>query len=384
MPASEQHRPAVNVESSQRSRVTFCITELDPGGAERALVKIAVGLRGLGWQVNVVSLRNAGYLAGQLRDAHIPVAALECGGFLDVRAVFRLVRVLKEQQPQLLVCFLHHANIAGRIAGRLAGVPVMVSGIRVADRRKSVIWTDRLTRGLTRKYVAVSRHVADLHADRCGIAAQDMAVIYNGVDVKEPPSLAGDRQDSQFRILFVGRLTPQKQPQNLVSAVAAFPDELKNRTVVNILGNGSLRDELEHQISSAALEKRIRLHGYQSNVTDWMAHADVLALPSAWEGLPNVVLEAMANGLPVVATAVDGVSELIESGVTGWLIPPNDIAALADALMTVAADAELRRRVANRAFEAVQQRFRWDITINAFDELLLDLLDSEADEQKDC
>ena len=129
MPASEQHHCAANAVSSQRSTVTFCITELDPGGAERALVRIAVGLRELGWEVNVVSLRDAGSLASPLRAADIPVRALECGGFLDIRAVLRLRQVLKEQQTRLLVCFLHQANIVGRIAGRLAGVPVVVSGI---------------------------------------------------------------------------------------------------------------------------------------------------------------------------------------------------------------------------------------------------------------
>ena len=85
-------------------------------------------------------------------------------------------------------------------------------------------------------------------------------------------------------------LTPATGPLTAVR-VAAFPDELKNQTIVNILGDGSLRGELEHQISSADLAERIHIRGHQSNVTDWMANADVLVLPSAWEGLPNVVLD---------------------------------------------------------------------------------------------
>lgn len=375
MPAFEHQPPAENSGGSRRAAVTFCITELDPGGAEHALVKIAIGLHELGWRVNVVSLRDLGSLAVRLRDGNVPVTALHCGSILDARAVLRLRRALHDHQTKLLVCFLHQANLVGRIAGWLAGVRAVVSGIRVADRRKFVIWSDRLTRGLTRKYVAVSRHVAETHAKRCGIPARDITVIYNGVETPGEIHTNRERRDSQFRILFVGRLVRQKQPQNLVSAVAALPEELRNRTVVDILGDGELRGRLEQQITAASLENQIRLHGHQPNVAEWMAQADVLALPSAWEGLPNVVLEAMAQGLPVVASAVDGVPEVVESGVTGWLVPPHCVTALTETLSLVAADSGLRRTVASRALEAVQQHFRWEISIHAFDELLLDLLD---------
>ncbi len=375
MPLTDhRHFDPINADS-KCAKVMFCVPELDPGGAEKALVRVASGLHQHGWSVSVVSLRDAGSLTCQLKSADIPVTALHCGGFIDFRAVFRLRRVLCRQQPQLLVCFLHQANIVGRIAAWLAGVHIVVSGIRVADRRKWVIWTDWLTCGLTRKYVAVSRHVADVHTRLCRISPDKMTVIRNGVDIPKHRPIRIKHGNSQFRVLFVGRLAKQKQPMNLVHAIAAMPDELRNRTIVDFVGEGDLRCDLERQISTAGLTNRIHLRGYQSNVTDWMAHADVLALPSAWEGLPNAVLEAMACGLPVVASGVDGVAEIIESGVTGWLVPPGDVMALAAVLTQVANDWETRRAVADRAFEAVQHRFLWDSAIDGFDEVLTDLLD---------
>ncbi|MCH2202067.1 MAG: glycosyltransferase [Fuerstiella sp.] len=374
MSLSDTLQTETNDPIPRQEKITFCITELDIGGAEKALVRVAVGLYERGWDVNVVSLRDAGPLARELEKANIPVRALSCGGLLDIRALFRLCHVLKTIQPKILVCFLHQANIVGRIAARLAGVPTMVSGIRVADRRLGVIWTDRLTRQLTRKYVAVSRSVADFHKEKCRIPVDDMAVIYNGVDIPESRPIWSSRNDSQFRILFVGRLTPQKRPQNLLSAVASFPEDLRNRTFIDFLGDGTLRTSLEHHISAADLGDNVRLHGQQTNVIKWMARADVLVLPSAWEGLPNVVLESMAQGLPVVATAVDGLSEIIESGNTGWLVPPNDITALTNTLIMVSDNINLRYTVANRAFEAVQQRFHWNSTVQSFDELLSKLL----------
>lgn len=364
------------------STVTLCINELDPGGAERALVRIANGLLDRGWRVNVVSLRNAGHLSGQLEAAGISVTALGCGGFVDVRAIFRLRRVLRRQRPDVLVCFLHQANIVGRLSGWLAGVRAVVSGIRVADRRKWVIWTDRLTRGLTRKYVAVSQHVADVHGWLCGLGEERIMVIRNGVDIPDPPPIRIDRDDSERRILFVGRLTEQKRPQNLVNAVAAMAVQPGKSVVVDFLGDGELRSELQQLIFATGLSGCVRLHGYQSNVAEWMAQADVLALPSAWEGLPNVVLEAMAHGLPVIATNVDGVPEIIEHGVTGWIIPPDDVAALTDALTNLLADINGRRLVANRAFDVVQQHFRWDTAVEAFDGLLSGLITAEPNVQK--
>lgn len=369
---------------SQRaaSTVTLCINELDPGGAERALVRIATGLLDRGWRVNVVSLRDTGVLAGRLEAAGISVTALGCGGFVDIRAVFRLRRVLRRQRPDVLVCFLHQANIVGRLSGWLAGVQAVVSGIRVADRRKWVIWTDRLTRGLTHQYVAVSQHVADVHAWLCGVGKDRIMVIRNGVDIPDPRPVRIDREDSERRILFVGRLTEQKRPQNLVNAVAAMAVQSGKSVVVDFLGDGELRSELQQLIFATGLSGCVRLHGYQSNVAEWMAQADVLVLPSDWEGLPNVVLEAMAHGLPVIATNVDGVPEIIEHGVTGWIVPPDDVAALTDALTNLLADINGRRLVANRAFDVVQQRFRWDTAVEAFDELLSGLITSETNVQK--
>ena len=377
---SNQPDPTQNDGTSHR--VTFCVPELDPGGAEKALVRVASGLRERGWMVNVVSLRDAGSLTRQLESGGISVTALQCGSFMDIRAVFRLRRVLRREQPELLVCFLHQANIVGRLAGWLAGVRNVISGIRVADRRKWVTWTDRLTRRLTRKYVAVSRHVATVHAGVCRISPEKMTVIHNGVDIPDRCPTRLRQVNSNSRILFVGRLTKQKQPMHLVRAIAAMPDQLRNQIVVDFIGEGELRRDLERHVITAGLGDRIRFRGYQSNVVEWMQNADVLALPSAWEGLPNVVLEAMANRLPVVATNVDGVAEIIQPGVTGWLVPPADVTALAAALSQVLTDEDARQKVANRALEAVRQRFCWKNTIEAFERLLNDLRDHSHGPEK--
>lgn len=371
MSVTEPQNPTKDCTATRS--VTFCITELDPGGAEKALVQVACGLSKRGWQVSVVSLRDRGELAHELESAHISVTELKCGGLADARAVLRLRKFLTGQRPSLLVCFLHQANIVGRLAGWMTGIPV-VSGVRVADRRKLVIWTDRLTRHLTVKYVAVSRHVAEVHSQLCKIPQSQVSLIYNGVDMPSALPPQTDRDDEQIRVLFVGRLTEQKRPQDLIDAVAALSADIRQKVQIDILGDGELQEKLRQQISTLGLDDHVQLHGHQSNAAEWMRRSDALVLPSRWEGLPNVVLEAMANGLPVIASNVDGIPEMIDHGVTGWLVAPCDTDAIAEQLTAVCIDREARDAVANRAFEAVRQRFSWDATIRAFDELLSELL----------
>lgn len=380
----KQPEPTAELETEADSppSVIFCITELDPGGAEKALVRFARGLHERGWSVHVVSLRDAGVLSGELEASGIRVTALDCGGFADLRAVPRLASLVRQLRPDILVCFLHQANIVGRIAGWLAGVKHVVSGIRVADRRRIVVWADWLTQRLSCHYFAVSQHVAQVHGQLCGIPSSKITVLYNGVDVADSSLPGEDRQDGLFRVLFVGRLTEQKQPVVLVHAVAALPDELLNRVKVDMLGDGELLDAVRKAILDFGLTDRVELHGHHADLNRWWAQADILVLPSAWEGLPNVVLEAMARRVPVIASAVDGIPEVICDGETGWLVQSGNVGQLTDAIVRAESSADDRQRLADRAFEVVRQRFCWQSAIERLAGKLLLLHENGTEMQK--
>ena len=158
--SAHHHVPQKN---SRNPALCMVITELDIGGAEKAFVRLAHGLAFSGWSVRVICLRGPGPLGQELQDREIPVEYLNCRGFADVRAPFRLATSLRKQRPDIVLSFLHQANVASRIACRLAGVAVQVSGIRVADRRLFVMLTERLTAHWTTHCVAVSEHVATAH-----------------------------------------------------------------------------------------------------------------------------------------------------------------------------------------------------------------------------
>jgi glycosyltransferase involved in cell wall biosynthesis len=364
---------------AQSRRLTMVITELDVGGAEKAFVRIATGLKTLGWDVNVISLRDAGPLASLLEAAGIQVVALQAGGLLDLRAIWRLRRELLHRPTDVLLTFLHQANLVGRIAGRLAGVRRIVCGIRVADRRLIVRLPERLTSSLVDHYVAVSQSVGDLHRNICHIDADRMVNIPNGVDlgaidaaVPAIRSEIGCEPNAQV-ILCVGRLSPQKAPLDALAAFhlmrSRFP-ELKSRSKLLFIGEGELRTELQRRIEELDLQRSVQLSGWRPDVWSLMKSANALVLASYWEGLPNVILEAQSAGLPVVATAVDGSTELIHDQVTGRLVPPGDLNALADALGEVLQNETFASKISRNARNHIAEHYRWTKCIDQYNKLL--------------
>ncbi len=372
----------------------MAITELDVGGAERAFVRIAIGLKSLGWSVRVISLRDAGPLAEPLLQSGISVEALQCGGAADLRAVRRMKLALLNNRPSVLLTFLHQANIVGRLAAQRAGVKTVVCGVRVADRRWSVRIPEWLTNQHVTHYVAVSQSVARVHCYLCGIAPGRVDSIFNGVDLGEiDAAVAVSRSelrchDGDQVILCVGRLSPQKAPLDVVEAF----DELRrldppghaHRKLV-FVGDGPLQAPVERLIRQKRLEDHVRLLGWRSDVASIMKAATVLVLASNWEGLPNVILESQAAGLPVVASAVDGCLEVIDDGQTGRLFPPGDTQRLAhilrELLVTnngdIDAPRETRARLAANA-RVFAARFSWEKCVAEYDALLQKLQSAES------
>ena len=376
------------------NQLTMAITELDFGGAERAFVRIAIGLKSLGWSVRVISLRDAGPLAEPLRQAGIPVEALQCGGAADFRAIRRMKLTLLLHRPAVLLTFLHQANIVGRLAAKRAGVRTVVCGVRVADRRWAMQIPEWLTKQHVSHYVAVSRSVGKVHRDLCGLAAEKIETIYNGVDLNKIAAAAPvSRKDLQCDdddqvILCVGRLSPQKAP---LDVIAAF-DELRRldptghpqRKLV-FVGNGPVWPAVEKLIRKKQLGDQVLLLGWRTDVASLMKAATVLVLASRWEGLPNVILESQAAGLPVVASAVDGCLEVIDDGQTGRLFPPGDTPRLAHILQellvskngSIDPQRETLARLATQA-RAFAARFSWEKCVAEYDGMLQKLQSAES------
>lgn len=328
-------------------RVLLLITELDPGGAEKQLFHLATGLDRARFEPRVVCLRGFGAVGEALRKAGVPAETLGMKRKWDVRAPFRLRRIVKEWKPDVLHSFLFHANMLGRLVGRRAGVPVVIGSVRVCETRKHHLMMDRLSQGQMDCETCVCEAVREYTERVAGIDAKKLVTVRNGVEL--PPLEGLDR--ARPEALFVGRIDAQKDVRTLL---AAWPLVRKRVPAarLRIVGKGPQEGELR-----ALGVEGVEWCGFQADVTPFWKTARVLVLPSRWEGLPNVVLEAMAWALPVVATSVGGSVELVEEGRTGHLVAAGDALSLADRIASVLQHPDRAREMGDAGREVVAEDY---------------------------
>jgi glycosyltransferase involved in cell wall biosynthesis len=331
--------------SMAKIKVALAITELNLGGAERCLTEIAR-------RVDPQRFSPVVYCLGPrpLRPEASCLPMLEQSGievhFLKGRKnwqfpilVARLKKLLQAQSPQVLQTFLFHANVVGRIAARRAGVKTVVSGIRVAEHQSRWhLWIDHQTEDWVDRYVCVSRSVAQFSTTHGRIPPEKIVVIPNGVDLdrypaSQPAELASlGIEPGHPMVVFIGRLEPQKGIQWLIETSPTWLAELPNCHLV-VVGEGCLRPRLEAICRDKRILGRVHFVGWRADVPEILAAGNLLVLPSAWEGMPNVVLEAMASRRPVVATKVEGIEELLGPGTARQTVQFGDAQALRDKIV---------------------------------------------------
>ena len=323
----------------QPTRVIFCITELDPGGAERALTQLVVGLDRQEWHPSVICLGPRGYFAEIIERAGIAVTCLGGRGVPSIPYVlWRLIQEFRRQKPAVVQTFLFHANILGRIAAWFARVPIVVSGIRVAERRNRWHgWIDRWTNALVTTNVCVSEGVAHFAKQETRLSQQKLVVIPNSVDVErfahaQPTDLKTLGLPENCRVFVsIGRLEYQKGFDVLLRAIEQLTP-LTDEWHFVIIGDGPDRKSLQEQSSRSGLASHVHFLGRREDVPQLLKASTALILPSRWEGMPNVVLEAMAAGLAIIATDVEGVAQLVRDGTNGIVVPPDSPDPLATAI----------------------------------------------------
>ncbi|MFK7779217.1 MAG: glycosyltransferase [Gimesia sp.] len=363
--------------------IAFCITGLQPGGAERALVQIVKRLNRENWSPVVYSMTGTGPLVEELQLAGIPTELLCAKSPWDVRIIWRLAGKLKLQKPVLLQSFLFHANLTSRFAARLARIKHSVSGIRVSEKRKNGhLLMDRWTNRLVELNICVSQSVADFSVQQGKLSESKVTVIPNGVDFDlydgaeaMDLSLWGIPADAKV-VLFVGRLDPQKAPGDLLTAFDHFAEQ-KSDFHLLFVGDGPLKAELEQCASQMTCAKRIHFAGWQPQIPQLMKASSCLVLPSLWEGMPNVVLEAMAAGLPVISTVVDGVSELIQNGNQGTLVACDSPVEIQQALLDLSTRPEEFQQMAVNAQNTVKKEFTWDSIAQKYEQIYENLLSDD-------
>ncbi|MFM9961989.1 MAG: glycosyltransferase [Planctomycetaceae bacterium] len=364
-------------------RIAFCITDLDVGGAERMFVELVTRLNRHRWEPRVYCLSGPGALVERLQAEAIPVTCFGAKSTRNLGVLLKLTEELKTFSPALIQCFLFHANLVGRLAAWRAGVPRVVCGIRVAERRSRVpLWLDRLTQGFVDHNVCVSRAVAEFSIHKAKLRADKVSVIPNAVDFDRfANAVALDRAELGLSaapmVLFVGRLDPQKAPFDLLEAFARLLERHGDWQLL-FVGEGPLRVDMETWIANCGLHRSIRIAGWRGDVPAVLRAADVLALPSLWEGMPNIVLESMAAGLPVVVSRVEGTEELIRDGETGLLVTPGSVTELEQRIEAVLTERELSSRLKEAAQSFVKTDFTNELMTSSYEQLYVRLIGEQA------
>ncbi len=361
-------------------KVLQLIPTLDRSGAEKQMVLLAKRLPRDRFNVEVAALTRLGPLELDLRNAGIPVTAIGKRFKVDPIALLNLNRFLKARSFDIVQTWIFAANTYGRVASRIAHIPVVIVTEMAVD-----IWKGRANRSVDR-YLSrwCDRLVGNSHAvvkfyEQLGVSKEKLALIYSGAEDEEPaqPDSPGIRIALGFEanaplILFAGRLAEQKRVGDLLKALDLLQYvEPTARTI--IVGDGPLRDQLEKTSQAYHLDHHVKFLGHREDVPNLMAASDLVVLPSAFEGLPNVLLEAMRLRKPVIATAAPGTTEAIIDGQTGLLVPIGNPPLLARAIRDIIRDPVRANQFAEAGRARVETLFRVDTMVAQFADLYEEL-----------
>ena len=355
--------------------VVQIVQSFGQGGLEAQSVNLAVGLAAVGVRPVMVALEAGGVLEDTMRGAEIEYHVIGNGRFRDVRTQRAVAAVLRKHRPHAVHTH-HFAALASTVlAAAATRVPRAVHTEHAYQYLEARPGLNRPLRWMSRRvdtFVVVGAAMRDYYVDQVGVAARRMRVICNGVDTarfRAAPDRAAARRSaglpSGLLVGTAGRFATVKNFPMLLSAVAevrrAHPDV---RLV--LAGDGVDRPALEAQAEALGFGGAVHFLGWRTDLPEVLRCLDVFALTSWTEGLPLVVLEAMACGVPVVSTRVGDIPLIIEAGVTGDLVPAGDVAALSAALGRLVRDETVRRRVgaAGRAF--VMRHYSQDAMVHGY------------------
>ncbi len=357
-------------------KILQLIPTLDRSGAEKQMVLLATGLPRDRFRVEVATLTRLGPYEAALRAAGIPVTPIGKRLKLDPGAFLRLVRLLKAKRFDVLQTWIFAADTYGRVAARVAGVPVVVTAEMAVDywKGRTELAIDRRLARWTDRVVGNSEAVVAFYRQN-GIPEDRLAMIPSGIGDEEPPPVDPAEVRTSFGwpgdaplVLFAGRLAPQKGVDDLLAALDLL-QHVRPDICTLIVGDGPLRHRLEALTRAYRLDGAVRFLGHRDDIPRLLAAADLLVLPSLYEGLPNVVLEAMRFRKPVVATAAPGTTELVQDGRTGLLVPIQHPPALTQAIRLVIEDPDLARRLGAAGRARVETDFRAETMVARFAEL---------------
>lgn len=369
-------------------RILHVIPSLLPGGAERLITEWATYLRRAGHEVELCTIYTGGPFVAQLERAGVAVHNLAFDPGIeqfrlrrkyDLRILPALARRIRDGKFQIVHAHLFPALLFAALTSFLApDQPYVYSEHSQHNRRRRSRILRVLDWCLYYRYariLPVGHEVAKALCAWLPGLTRKVQVIPNAIDPAHFQTTDGEvealrreltiTQDEKV-VLFVGRLEHEKGPDLLVEALSHLHpslDEENSRIRVVLAGDGRLKKALQERCSTLPRAGMVTFLGYRQDIPALLGLADLVVLPSRSEGLPMTVLETMAAGKPLLATSVGSIPEVIEHGVSGWVVPPGSPAALAQGIRHLLGSPDLRKRLSDRALNVLQERYTLEVTM---------------------
>lgn len=385
-----------NQTSQRRYNIVYFIDGLGMGGAERLMVPILTNLNREVFEprVCVFKVKGGNPIADELRANGIPVDLLPIPYLRDLTAVPRLWKYLKEHNTDLVHTQLEFAATLGSLASRLCRLPNVCTIHTMPSQDMSLQWKAHQQlewfslKLFCDRVISVSDEARQYHIDISNSAPQKIVTLYNGIDLSpyQNPVRTSEREfiRREFGIpadanllVTVAVLRELKGIQFMIRAMPTILETFPNAYYL-IVGDGDHRGALEEEVKHAGVGKHVIFAGARKDIPRVLAAGDIFALPTLTEALPTVLAEAMASRLPIIASAVGGVPEMIVDGENGILVAAGDVDELKGASERLLADPLLMTQMGEAGWQVVNQKFNITTQVRKLEQLYLDLIDSYA------
>ncbi|MDP2923095.1 MAG: glycosyltransferase [Candidatus Omnitrophota bacterium] len=363
-------------------KILYLINNIKEAGAQKHLEDVLLGLDKTKFEPWLVTLKDA----NEIRD--VKVASLNINKIYDingVRGLMKLIKLVRKEQFGIIHSYLFSENILGAIAGKVAKVPVIITSRRdtgmLYQNKFHYFLMYRLTNIFVNKIICVSNAVKEAVISKEKANPVQIEVIYNGVDSKKFQVTGHKSQlkdslgikENEFVVGMIANLGWIKGHKDFIEAAGIVLKEIPNVKFL-LVGSGPLLESLRSQVAGLRLEEKVLFLGTRKDIPELLSIMDVSVNASYSEGMSNTILQSMAAGVPVVATAVDGNLETVVDGVTGILVPPKDPQAMAKAIVRILKDRELARRMGESAKKTIHERFTIQIMLKNMEDLYKRLL----------
>ena len=381
----------------QRLKVMQLINSFSLAGAEKIALELALGMDQERFEVIVGSIGSRrDKIESEIRSKleakgirTFPLGKPKRKGRLKV--IWKLTQIFKDYRLDILHTHCPSPDFYGKLSALVARIPLVFSTIHNTQGYSARM--EGILSRMTTKYVAISKTVAQYALRELKIPSRKIEIIYNGIDVQP---FAGKNRQSIIRkkkrtelgipedirmITVIGRVTRQKGHIYLIDAMTEIVKESPNVClciVGDYTADPDVTNEVKRKVKASGLEEKVIWTGVRTDIPELLASTDIFVLPSLWEGLSIVLLEAMASGVPVVATAVGSNPEIIRDGENGFLVPPANPPALAKRILELLKDKKKAQLLAEEGQKTIQERFTIKRMVKEYERLYLKFMNPEA------